>query len=75
MSGVKQDHDLGRKSESVASKRKAELERKNLELSESLPKFLKRNDDASVCYKELGENESGEPVEDLHESGESVLER
>jgi hypothetical protein len=35
---------------------------------------LKGNDDASVNNKDLGENESGEPVEDLHESGESVLE-
>jgi hypothetical protein len=36
---------------------------------------LKRNYDASVSNKDLGENESGEPVEDLHESGESVLGR
>jgi hypothetical protein len=58
----------------LIEKRKSELERKNIELSESLVKFLKRNDDASVSNKDSGENESGE-VEDLHESGESVLER
>jgi hypothetical protein len=65
MSGDKWDRDLGRKFESVASKRKRkpELERKNLELSESLLTFLKRNDDASVSNKDLGENESGELVE------------
>jgi hypothetical protein len=77
MSGVKRNRDLGRKFESGASKRKrkAQLERKNIELSRSLAKFLKRNDDVSVSNKDLGENESGEPVEDLHESGESALER
>jgi hypothetical protein len=58
-------------------KRKAELEWKNLELSASLLKFLKRNDDASVNNKDFGENESGEPVEDLAwigwvSSGEAV---
>jgi hypothetical protein len=49
-SGFKQDRNLGRKFESGASKRKreAELERKNLELSTSLLKFLERNDDESV---------------------------
>jgi hypothetical protein len=36
---------------------------------------LKRNDDASVSNKDLGENESGGQVEDLYESGESVLKR
>jgi hypothetical protein len=54
MSGfVKRDRDLGRESETVASKRKrkAELERKNLELSAKLLKFLKKNDDASVSNK------------------------
>jgi hypothetical protein len=68
MSGVKRDRDLGREFESGASKRKikAELERKNLELSGSLLKFFKR-DDASVSNKDLGENESGEPLKDLHE--------
>jgi hypothetical protein len=50
ISGVKRNRNLGRKFESGASKRrrKAELERKNIELSGSLLKFLKRNDDASV---------------------------
>jgi hypothetical protein len=58
MSGVKRDLDLGRKFESGASrrKRKAKLERKNLELSGSHLKLLKRNDDASVSNKDLGEN-------------------
>jgi hypothetical protein len=75
--GCKRDRDLGRKSESGASKRKikAELQRNNLELSGSLLKILKRNDDASVSNKDLGESESGEPVKDLHESGGSVLEK
>jgi hypothetical protein len=41
----------------------------------SIPKCLKRNDGASVSINNFGENESGEPVEDLHESDESVLER
>jgi hypothetical protein len=65
MSGVKWDGYLGKKFESSASKRKrkAELEPKNLELSASLLKFLKRNDDASLSNKDLGENQSGEPVE------------
>jgi hypothetical protein len=56
MSGVERDLDLGRKFESGASKRKrkAELELKNLELSGSLLKFFKRNDDASVSNKFLG---------------------
>jgi hypothetical protein len=68
--GVKWDHNLGRKFESSASKRKkAELEQKNLELSRSVLKLLKRNDTASVSNEDLGENVSGEPVEDLHESG------
>jgi hypothetical protein len=77
MSGVKRDRDLGRKFQSGASERKIkdEIQGKNLELSGSLLKFLKRNDDARVSNKDLGENESGEPVEDLHESGESVLDR
>jgi hypothetical protein len=53
MSSVKRDRDLGRKFESGAFKRnrKAELERKNLELSESRLKFLKRNHDANVSNK------------------------
>jgi hypothetical protein len=53
MSGVKRDRDLGRKFEPGASKRKvkAELERKNLELSGSLLKFSKRNDDARKVTK------------------------
>jgi hypothetical protein len=65
MSGVKRDRDLGRKFDSGASKRKskAELERKNLELSGSLLKFVKINYDARISNKDLGENESGEPVE------------
>jgi hypothetical protein len=44
MSGVKRDRDLGCKFEFDASKRKrkAELERKNLELSRSVLKFLKK---------------------------------
>jgi hypothetical protein len=77
MSDVKRDHDLGRKFESGASKRKrkAELERNNIDIIGSLLTFLKRHDVASVSNKDLGENESGEPVEELHESGESVLER
>jgi hypothetical protein len=77
MSGVKRDRDSGRKFESRVSKRKikAELERNNLELSGSLLRFFKINDDASVSNKDLCVNESGEPVEDLHEWGESVLER
>jgi hypothetical protein len=77
MAGVKRDRDLGRKFVSSTSKRKikAELEWKNLELSGSLIKFLKRNDDASVSKKDIGENEGGELVEDLHESSERVLER
>jgi hypothetical protein len=68
MVDVKRNRDLGRKFEFGASKgkRKAESERKNLELSGELQKFLKRNDDASVSNKDLGENESGEPVEDLN---------
>jgi hypothetical protein len=68
MLGVKRGRDLGRKFGFGASKRKrkTELERKNLEFSGSLLKFLKRNDDASVSNKDLGENQSGEPVEDLH---------
>jgi hypothetical protein len=76
MLGVKRDHDLERKFEPDASKRKGkvELERKNLELSGSLLKFFKRNDNASVSNKDLGENESEEPVKDFHELGESVLE-
>jgi hypothetical protein len=62
---VKRYRDLGRKFESGASKtkRKAELERKNLESSGSHLTFLKRNDDANVSNKDLGENESGGPVE------------
>jgi hypothetical protein len=57
------------------NEKKAELERKNQELGGSLLIFLKRNDDASVSNKDFGENVSGEPVEGLHKSGESVLER
>jgi hypothetical protein len=59
-SGVKQDLDFGRKFESGAykRKRKAEFERKNLEVSGSHLQFLKRNNDASVSNKDLGENES-----------------
>jgi hypothetical protein len=45
-------------------KREAKLERKNLELHGSLLKLLKSNADISVSNKDLGENESGEPVED-----------
>jgi hypothetical protein len=77
LSVVKRDRDLGRKFESGVSKRKrkAELLRKNQERSVSLLKFYKINEDASARNKDLGENESGELVEDLHESGESVLER
>jgi hypothetical protein len=54
MSGVKWDRDIGRKSESGASKRKRKIElvRNNLELSGSLLKFLKRNGDASVSNKD-----------------------
>lgn len=54
MSGVKQDHDLGIKFESSASKRKIkdQLEQKNLKLSESLLEFLKRNDHTSVCKQQ-----------------------
>jgi hypothetical protein len=53
MSGVKQNRNLGRKFASGVSKRKrkAELERKNLEFSGSLLKFLKRNEDASVSKR------------------------
>jgi hypothetical protein len=36
---------------------------------------LKQNHDASVRNKELGENESGKPVEDLPELDESVLQK
>jgi hypothetical protein len=44
MLGVKRDHDVGRKFESGASKRKrkAELERKTLEVSGSLLKFFEK---------------------------------
>jgi hypothetical protein len=63
-SGVKRGHDLGRKLESLASIRKKKaLKRKNLKLRGSLLNFFKRNDDACVSNKDLGENESGEPVE------------
>jgi hypothetical protein len=37
-------------------KEKEKLERKNLEVSGPLIKFLKRNDDARVSNKDLGEN-------------------
>jgi hypothetical protein len=55
MSDVKLDHDLGRKFQASAfkRKRKAELEQKNLELSGS-------HDNASVRNKDLGENENGD---------------
>jgi hypothetical protein len=39
--------------------KKAEYERNYKELSGSLLKFVKRNDDASVSNQDLGENESG----------------
>jgi hypothetical protein len=75
MSGVKRDRDLGRKFEAVASKRKRqpELQRKNLELSRSHIKVLKRNDDESV-NNNLGEHESGEPVETTSSSDKIVRE-
>jgi hypothetical protein len=52
MSDVKRDPNLGRKVKSGASERKikAELESKNLELSESLLKIFKSHEDASVIY-------------------------
>jgi hypothetical protein len=62
---LKWDGDLGRKSESGASKRrrKSELRRKNIELSDSLLKFLKINDDESVRNKDFYQNESTELME------------
>jgi hypothetical protein len=77
MSGVKRDCDLGIEFEFGASKRKikAESERKNLELSWSLLKLLKRNDDASVSDESLGENVSREPVENTRDSSNDEIER
>lgn len=64
VSCVKRDRDLGRKFESGASncerKRKAVLERKSVELNGPFLQFLKRNCDASVSNRDLGEKESEE---------------
>jgi hypothetical protein len=35
---------------------------------------VERNDDANVSNKDIGENESGELVKDLHKFGEPILE-
>jgi hypothetical protein len=62
VSGVKRDSDLGRTLQSDASKRNCtgELQRKNLELSGPVQKFLKTNHEASM--KDFSENGIGLPV-------------
>jgi hypothetical protein len=76
MSGVKWDRDLGRKFESGASniKIKAELERKNLELSGSLSNIFKNKLHASITKIKV-KIKVGSRWKTLHESGELVLER
>jgi hypothetical protein len=72
-----QDYNFRIKFESGAfkRKRKAELKQKNPEVRKLLINIFKRNDDAIAGNKDLGKNESGEPVEGLHESFKSVLQQ
>jgi hypothetical protein len=59
MLGVKRGSELETKFGSVHLK-KSDLEKEDLELSGSLLKFSKRNEDASVSNKDLGGNKSGQ---------------